>query len=171
MSHALYMAGPLRRTSMKVEEFQSPHTVHIPMTRTVRDAAKQMRDQHVGALIVTEDGPPLGRIVGIVTDRDIAIKAVIQAVEPDDLLVADIMQTYVLSIDTGADIADALQMMASHGVRRLAVTGGNGRLVGVLSLDDVLDAMARDWALLAAVVRAERNRERTGSVQSVLPAA
>lgn len=62
---------------MKVEEFRSADTVHIPMTRTVRDAAKQMREQHVGALIVTEDGPPLGRVVGIVTDRDIAIKAVV----------------------------------------------------------------------------------------------
>ncbi|MGG1947892.1 CBS domain-containing protein [Trinickia sp. NRRL B-1857] len=156
---------------MKVEEFRSPHTVHIPMTRTVRDAAKQMREQHVGALIVTEDGPPLGRVVGIVTDRDIAIKAVVQAAEPDDLLVADIMQTHVLSIEASADIADALQMMASHGVRRLAVTERDGTLVGVLSLDDVLDAMARDWALLATVVRAERHRELTGSVQSVLPAA
>lgn len=156
---------------MKVEEFRSADTVHIPMTRTVRDAAKQMREQHVGALIVTEDGPPLGRVVGIVTDRDIAIKAVVQATEPDDLLVADIMQTHVLSVEAGADIADALQVMASHGVRRLAVTDVDGTLVGVLSLDDVLDAMARDWALLATVVRAERHRERTGSVQSVLPAA
>ena len=156
---------------MKVEEFSSPHTVHIPMTRTVRDAAKQMRDQHVGALIVTEDGPPLGRVVGIVTDRDIVVKAVVLAAEPDDLLVADIMHTHVLCIECRADIADALQTMASHGVRRLAVTGLAGELIGILSLDDVLDAMARDWALLAAVVRAEGLRERTGSVQSVLPAA
>ena len=156
---------------MKVEEFRSPHTVHVPMTCTVKEAAKQMREQHVGALIVTEDGPPTGRVVGIVTDRDIVVKAVVFAGGPENLLVADIMHTHVLSVEASADIGDALQTMASHGVRRLAVTGQAGTLVGILSLDDVLDAMARDWALLAAVVRSERQRERTGSVQSALPTA
>ena len=156
---------------MKVEEFRSPHTVHVPMTCTVKEAAKQMREQHVGALIVTEDGPPTGRVVGIVTDRDIVVKAVVFAGDPENLLVADIMHTHVLSVEASADIGDALQTMASHGVRRLAVTGQAGTIVGILSLDDVLDAMARDWALLAAVVRSERQRERTGSVQSALPTA
>lgn len=156
---------------MKVEEFRSSRIVHVPMTCSVRDAAKQMRDQHVGALIVTEDSAPSGRMVGIVTDRDIVVDAVVFDGALDDLLVADIMHTHVLSIEWGADIGDALQMMASHGVRRLAVTAPDGALAGILSLDDVLDALARDWALLSSVVRAERMREQTGSVQSMLPSA
>jgi predicted transcriptional regulator len=160
-----------RRTSMKVEEFRSHRIVHVPMTCTVRDAAKQMRDQHVGALIVTEDSAPTGRVVGIVTDRDIVVNAVVTDGILDDVLVADIMRTHVLSIESGADIGDALQVMASHGVRRLAVLAPDGALAGVLSLDDVLDALARDWALLSSIVRGERMREQTGSVQSILPAA
>lgn len=156
---------------MKVEEFQSRRTVHIRMTCTLRDAAKQMRDQHVGALVVTENGPPLGRIVGILTDRDIAVKAAVLDVLPVDLLVADFMRTDVLSIEASADIGDALQLMASHGVRRLVVTGPDGGVVGILSLDDVLDALSRHWALLAAIMHAERTRERTGSVQTPLPTA
>ena len=156
---------------MKVEEYQTSGTVHVPMTCTVREAAKQMRDQHVGALIVTENGPPSSRVVGIVTDRDIVVKAVIERLAPDDLLVADIMQTHVLSVDRSADIGDALQTMASHGVRRLAVTNAEGAVVGMISLDDLLSALARDWALLSSIVRSELTRERTGSVQSMLPAA
>lgn len=156
---------------MKVEEFQSSGTVHVPMTCTVREAAKQMRDRHVGALIVTENGPPSSRVVGILTDRDIVVNAVVDRAAPDDLLVADIMQTRVLSIDRSADIGDALQTMASHGVRRLAVTNAEGTLVGMLSLDDLLGALSRDWALLSSIVRSELSRERTGSVQSTLPAA
>lgn len=156
---------------MKVEEFRSNRTVHVPMTCTVRDAARQMRDQHVGALIVTEDHLPSGRVVGIVTDRDIVVNAVLIDGAMDDLLVADVMHTHVLSVESGADIGDALQIMASHGVRRLAVIAPDGSLSGILSLDDVLDALARDWALLSSVVRGERMREQTGTVQSLFPTA
>ncbi|GLU33776.1 CBS domain-containing protein [Trinickia caryophylli] len=153
---------------MKVEEFRSGGTVHIPMTCTLQEAARQMRDQHVGALIVTDDGQGEG-VVGIVTDRDIVIHAVVRDTAPRDVLVGDIMTAGVLSVDEKADIADALQAMASHGLRRLAVTSADGAVVGVLSLDDVLDALGREWAMLASVLRGERSRERTASVQSPLP--
>src|SRR5579863_1483613 len=126
--------------AMKVSEIHSRGTVHIPMSCNLREAAIQMRDQHVGALIVTS-GKAVQRIVGIVTDRDIVLKAVTHGAMPSDMLVVDVMSPHVVAIDAEADVADAMQTMASHGVRRLAVTNSEQDIVGVLSLDDVIDAL------------------------------
>lgn len=153
---------------MKVSDIHSCGTVHIPMTCTLQDAAIQMRDQHVGALIVT--GGPVDRIAGIVTDRDIVLNGVTLGAAASDLLVTDVMTHHVVTIDAGADLADAMEMMASHGVRRLATTNRGDDVIGVLSLDDIMEALGRDLGLLASIIRGEQCRESTGSVQSPFPA-
>lgn len=152
---------------MKVNDIYSPATVHVPMSCTLRDAAIQMRDQHVGALIATSGGA-VDRIAGIVTDRDIVLQAVASGASLDEMLVADVMTPHVVDIGTDADLTDAMQKMSSHGVRRLAVTNAEQDIVGVLSLDDVIEALGRDLVLLSSIVRCEQNRESTGSVQAPL---
>ncbi|WP_250441757.1 CBS domain-containing protein [Caballeronia sp. AZ1_KS37] len=152
---------------MKVADMYSKGTVHIPMSCTVQEAAKQMRDQHVGALAVTEGGES-GRAIGVVTDRDIVLKTVAQGVAPADILVGEVVTPGMLTVDAQADSVDAVQTMLSHGVRRLAVTCGEDRVVGVLSLDDLMEAYGRDMAMLSSLLANARNRERTGSVQSAL---
>jgi signal-transduction protein with cAMP-binding, CBS, and nucleotidyltransferase domain len=155
---------------MKVEDVYTHRTVHIPVTCTLREAAIQMRDQHIGALIVTT-GDGSNRIVGMLTDRDIVLNAVAsgEPADPARVLVGEAMSGGpVATIDASADLSEAMQAMCTHGVRRLAVTTGLGDIGGVLSLDDVIDAFAHDYAMLASVLRSEQNRERTGSVQTPL---
>jgi CBS domain-containing protein len=82
--------------------------------------------------------------------------------------VAEVMSTGVASVGENDDLMEAMQAMFTHGVRRLAVTGADGAVVGVVSLDDVIEAMVRDWVLLASIVRGGQQRERSGSVQSAL---
>ena len=150
---------------MKVKDVYTEGTVHIPQRCNLQEAALQMREQHVGALVVTDgDGAPLG----IVTDRDMVLRAVAEGATPRELRVADVMSHGTLSIDRDADIDDAMQAMSSHGVRRLAVTGAGGRLLGILALDDLIEAEGRDFALLSGILRRERQRERSGSVESPL---
>jgi signal-transduction protein with cAMP-binding, CBS, and nucleotidyltransferase domain len=151
---------------MKVDDIYSRATIHIPMSCNLQEASIQMRDQHVGALVVT--GGASNRIAGIVTDRDIVLKAVTLGKSPRELLVADVMTPQVVTIDARADLADAMQMMSSHGVRRLAVTNAQQDIVGVVSLDDVIEALGQDLALLSSVIRCEQNRESIGSVQASL---
>ena len=152
---------------MQVHEIFTRGAVHIPQERNLQEAAQQMLHQHVGALIVTDGGAD-NRLLGIVTDRDIVLKSVAAGSAPRTTLVAEVMSTGVASVGENDDLMEAMQAMFTHGVRRLAVTGADGAVVGVVSLDDVIEAMVRDWVLLASIVRSGQQRERSGSVQSAL---
>jgi signal-transduction protein with cAMP-binding, CBS, and nucleotidyltransferase domain len=152
---------------MKVQDIFTRGTVHIPQERNLQEAAQQMHQQHVGALIVT-DGSESNRLLGIVTDRDMVLKAVAMGASPRDTLVAQVMSTGVATVSESDEVVDAMQTMFSHGVRRLAVTDAADAVVGVVSLDDVIESLVRDWVLLASVVRSGQQRERSGSVQSPL---
>lgn len=152
---------------MKVQEIFTRGTVHIPQERNLQEAALQMRQQHVGALIVT-DGSEANRLLGIVTDRDIVLKAVAAGAAPRESSVGGVMSTGVATVAESDEVVDAMQAMFSHGVRRLAVTDSANAVIGVLSLDDVIEALVRDWVLLASIVRSGQQRERSGSVQSAL---
>ncbi|MEI6002668.1 CBS domain-containing protein [Paraburkholderia bengalensis] len=152
---------------MKVKDICSRGTVHIPMSCTLQEAATQMRDQHVGTLVVTGGGST-NRIAGIVTDRDIVLKAVTRTISPRELLVTDVMTPYVVTVDADADVVDAMQAMSCHGVRRVPVTNAEQDIIGVLSLDDVIEALGQDLALLSSIIRCEQNRESCGSVQTPL---
>ena len=152
---------------MRVEECHSHGTVHIPLSCNLQDAAKQMAAQHVGALIVTDMGRE-DRMVGIVTDRDIVLGAVAAGRSPTETLVGELMTQGVVTVDETDDISTAMQIMVAQGVRRLAVLRGESEIVGILSLDDVIDALGHDWSMLTAILRSGQNRERTGSVQTRL---
>ncbi|BCZ84426.1 CBS domain-containing protein [Paraburkholderia terrae] len=154
---------------MKVSEFHSQGVVHIPATCSLQEAAVQMRDQHVGALVVSEGGGS-GRILGVLTDRDIVLQSVCTGSSPITVRVGEVMSPHILSIDVNADIAEAMQAMASHGVRRLAVVSNGTGIVGILSLDDVITALGREWILLTNILRNEQNREASGSIQTPLHA-
>lgn len=152
---------------MKVDELCSRDTVHIPFSCTLQEAAVQMRDKHVGALVVTEHAPTGPRVVGIVTDRDMVLDGIAVGADPARISVGDVMTRGIVTVRSDASASDAIQTMLSHGVRRLAVTTGE-TVTGVLSVDDLVAALGADWQMLSALLRNERERERTGSVQSPL---
>ncbi|MEF3062826.1 CBS domain-containing protein [Ralstonia solanacearum] len=152
---------------MRVQDVYSPDGIHIPLSCTLQEAARQMRDKHVGALIVTEHSSTGPHAVGVVTDRDIVLDAVAAGADPRQTCVGDVMSRGIVSVARDASLSDALQEMLSTGVRRVGVLS-DGALVGVLSLDDVLAAMALEWGLIARLVSNEREREATGSVQQPL---
>ncbi|MDE2255654.1 MAG: CBS domain-containing protein [Betaproteobacteria bacterium] len=152
---------------MKVHEIYTPGAVHIPQSCNLQEAAVQMRKQHVGALIVT-DGMTERGTLGIITDRDMVLKAIANGSSPLSTLVAEVMTPGAVTINRAAELTDAMQAMFSHGVRRLVVTEDDETVLGLLALDDVIAALGRDWVLLTSILRSEQQRERTGSVQSPL---
>lgn len=124
------------------------------------DAAQRMRAHHVGFLVVTADGRPLGGPIGVLTDRDLVIEVVSRNVDPTSVTVEDAMTRDPLVIGSGARPEDALRQMRAFGVRRAPVVGESGGLVGVLALDDLLDWLATALADAAGLVRHEQRIER-----------
>jgi CBS domain-containing protein len=107
--------------------------------RTVRaddsaaDAAKLMRDEDAGIAPVTEDG---GKLVGVVTDRDIAIRVVAEGKDPRSTKVVEFASEDIYTVEPQQNLDEALQLMGQHQVRRLPVVEG-GKLVGILAQADV----------------------------------
>ncbi|SOT41316.1 CBS domain-containing protein [Burkholderia cenocepacia] len=109
---------------------------------TVVEAAEMMRDAHAGDLIVVREHEGRCVPVGMVTDRDIVLTVVSPDAEAGLLFVGDIMSAPVATANADDDIWLLAKRMRQHGVRRLPVVGGDGELVGIVSLDDLLRAAA-----------------------------
>jgi CBS domain-containing protein len=119
---------------------------------TVRDAAKRMGEYNVGTVVVVDDGT---RPVGILTDRDIALRCVAAGRPADTLPVRDAMTARVRSVSENAPIEEALSLMKQLGVRRLPVTDQKGSLVGLIALDDVLALIAEESTAIGSLLRKE----------------
>jgi CBS domain-containing protein len=108
---------------------------------TVRAVATRMAGSGVGTVVVMgEDRKPLG----ILTDRDVAVRCVAERRDPDATDVRSVMSVPVRCVHESTPIESALARMAGAHARRLAVVDDEGRLVGILALDDVLDLLAEE---------------------------
>jgi CBS domain-containing protein len=110
---------------------ESPRTVSSDVT--VVEAARVMRDDDFG-LVPVVDGD---RLVGTVTDRDIAIRVVAEERDPSTTTVREIASADLVTIDPEQELGEALRLMAQHQVRRLPVVEEDGRLVGIVAQADV----------------------------------
>jgi len=143
---------------MLLKDICTPETACCAPGVTVLAAARTMRKLHVGDLVVVDEagGPPLG----IITDRDIVIEVLGRELDPASVRVADVMRKPVVLVRGSDDAARALERMRTHGVRRVPVVGDDQRLIGIVSLDDLLRQLAADAQALAEVVSSEQNHER-----------
>lgn len=124
-------------------------------------AAQLMREKHIGYLIAVKPSLMDGTStpVGVITDRDIVVAVVAKEADPRTLKVGDVMTRQPAVVDEGTSVGTALQLMRRIGVRRLPVIGSAGVLVGVLSLDDVLDSLAGELMDIAGSIRHEIRME------------
>jgi CBS domain-containing protein len=104
----------------------------IGASEPVVDAARLMREQHVGSLPVTDNE----KLVGMITDRDITTRVVAEAADPKMISVGDVYSRDLISVEPDEDLDEALQLMARHQVRRLPVIE-NGSLVGIVAQADI----------------------------------
>ena len=100
---------------------------------SVAYAAKMMRDEDVGVAPIVESD----KLIGMLTDRDIAIRVVAEAKDPELVTVREVASKQVVTIDPQQDLDEALRIMAKHQVRRLPVVEEDGRLVGVVAQADI----------------------------------
>ena len=116
------------------------------------DAARSMRGQHVGCLVVVEDAKEGRIVVGLLTDRDIVTSVVARDVQGASLRVGDVMTEDVVTVREDDSLHDVLATMQRRRVRRLPVTGPQDRLVGVIAADDLLRVLAEQLQTLAQLI-------------------
>jgi CBS domain-containing protein len=147
---------------MNVGQLCQREVITIEEGRDLTAAAQLMRAQHVGFLIVAVPAEVSGRqrVVGVITDRDIVVAVIAREVDARELTVGDVMTANPLLAEEDQPIESVLCLMREVGVRRVPVIDRAGHLAGVLSLDDVLEAMAEQLQNVAASIRSERRVER-----------
>ena len=127
---------------------------------SVVEAARLMREHHVGCLVVTTGKEEQRTVVGMLTDRDIVTAIVAKEVDPAKLVVDDMMTTAVVTAMEDDTVMDLLGMMRSKGIRRLPITTAQGVLVGLMTLDDLLEIVAEQLLAVVKAIGAEQARER-----------
>jgi CBS domain-containing protein len=116
-----------------IRELMSENPCSIDADKSVAYAAKMMRDEDVGLAPIVEGD----RLVGTLTDRDIAIRVVAEGRDPESTRAREVASTDVVTVDPQQDLDEAVRLMAQHQVRRLPVVEEDGRLVGVVAQADV----------------------------------
>ena len=143
---------------MNLAEICTREIVYIDREESCRRAAELMRERHVGALVVTESGDEGGQVLGIVTDRDLVIEALALGVDAQTG-VGRIASPGLAALPGSAGLGEAIDLMKERGVRRLLVSAEDDRLIGIVSLDDLVAALGHEVAGLAHALRKGVDRE------------
>jgi CBS domain-containing protein len=127
----------------------------------LQEAAQRMREHHVGCLVVVDTLGAQRKIAGMLTDRDIVAAVIAKGVDPQRLLVEDVMSVDVVTVKESDSFAGLLATMRREGLRRLPVTSSaGGFLVGLVSLDDLLEILADQMQTVVQAIQTEQRRER-----------
>jgi CBS domain-containing protein len=123
--------------AQEIRELMTPNPMSMPGTASVHEAARAMRDEDIGDVLVIEHN----QVCGIVTDRDIAVRIVAEEKDPAATALADICSHSLLTVKPSDKVEHAVRLMRTHAIRRLPVVE-DGKAVGIVSLGDL--AVERD---------------------------
>jgi CBS domain-containing protein len=129
-----------------IRDVMTSNPCTIDADKDIAYAAKMLKDEDVGIAPVVEGD----QLIGVLTDRDIAIKVVAEGKDPNSTTVREIASTNVVTVDPQQDLDEALRLMAQHQIRRLPVVEEDGKIVGILAQADV--ALSGDDAKTGEVV-------------------
>ena len=147
---------------MTIGEICTRETVIATREMTVAAAAQLMRQHHVGTLVVVDRVNGGKRVpVGIVTDRDAVVEVMATGLDPNAITVGDIMEQELVTARENEGVLETMQIMRYKGVRRLPIVGKAGELIGIVSIDDLLEVLAEEFSELAKIFAREQARETT----------
>jgi CBS domain-containing protein len=144
---------------MPISEICNREVVYAQRDNSTLEAAQLMRQHHVGDLVVVDENKGIKVPVGIITDRDLVVEIVATGLDPTAITVGDVMTPELAVVKEDAGLYESIQYMRSIGVRRLPVVNANGGLVGILTLDDMLELLAEEMTTLAKLVKHEHKKE------------
>jgi predicted transcriptional regulator len=144
---------------MKVGDYCKRAVVAIASSADAAQAAKLMRNQHVGFLVVYREGDELKKPVGVLTDRDLVIGVMARDVDPHAVTVDDVMTRDPLTANDCDELSDMLQAMRFAGFRRVPVLDCRGGLTGIMAIDDAIDVVTGLMCDIAGSIKSEQRQE------------
>jgi len=141
-----------------IGEISTPHHIEVTRDASVSEVARLMRTYEIGDVLVTSEDT--GSAVGIVTDRDVAVRVVGELLDPATTKAGDICTSDVVTIDATEEIQSAAKLMEEHSLRRLPLVDSSGKPVGIISIDDLAMSGYVDDEEIRDLVRAAASEER-----------
>lgn len=127
---------------------------------SVQEAARRMRDFHVGSIVVVQPRNGSRTPVGILTDRDIVVNLVAAGRSDfDEVPVSEVMSSDLVTAEENESLSELMKRMRASGIRRIPVVNRDGALEGLVAFDDLVELLAEETADLRAMMSRERKRE------------
>ena len=145
---------------MAIGEICNREVVYVNRDVTVNAACKLMRHYHVGSLVVVDEIDGKRVPAGILTDRDIVVEIDATDLDPKVITVGDIMLPELVTVAENQGVLETIEIMRSKGVRRVPIVDGESRLIGIVTIDDLLEVLAGELTDIASIVSREQSHER-----------
>lgn len=145
---------------MTAGEYCNREVVIVDRAESIREAARLMRDHHVGDVVVVEKTENGAVPRGILTDRDIVIELLAEGIDLDTVNIGDVMSTDLVSVSEDTKLLDAINLMRDKSIRRLIVLTPLGALAGLLTVDDVIELITEQLSSLTQLISNEIEFER-----------
>ena len=144
---------------MRVGEFCNREVVVIDEESSITEAARIMREYHVGDVVSVKTQYGKQVPTGILTDRDIALEIVAKGTNPESVSVGDAMSYELVTVQEDDDLLHVLEVMRDKGIRRVPVIDADEALVGIMTVDDILDVLSEIFVDIVHLVDTQRRRE------------
>ena len=147
---------------MSIGEICNREVIVIDKDSSIMEAAKLMREHHVGTLVVIEERTAVDDAipVGILTDRDIVIEVIAEEVDFNAIAVRDVMSDELVTARETDGIWETMQRLRARGIRRVPVVTEAGKLAGILAVDDLLELLAEELTDLSKLIKREHQYEQ-----------
>jgi CBS domain-containing protein len=137
---------------MAIGDICNREVVYVERNATVHTACKLMRHYHVGSLVVVDEVDGKRIPVGMLTDRDIVIEIDAVDLDPKVITVGDIMSQELATVPERMGVLETIEVMRFKGVRRVPVVDSDQCLIGIVTIDDLLEVLAEELTDLAHIV-------------------
>lgn len=144
---------------MPIGEICSREVIVVQRSDSVLEAAKLMRRHHVGDVVVVDERDGIRIPVGLITDRDVVVEIIATELDPGVITVEDIMEPDLACARDTTGLFETIQYMQDRKVRRLPIVDERGALLGILSLDDLLELLSEELVAMAKLVRYQQQKE------------
>lgn len=144
---------------MKIGECCNREVVVAEKEMEILDTARLMKRHHVGDLVIVEKRNGATRPVGILTDRDLVVEVMAQEVPANEVTAADVMSLEVVTVREEEGVWEVLAKMRDAGVRRMPVVDQDGSLVGLITMDDLLELFAEAMDNMTQLIKDEVRKE------------